>query len=507
MQTDSGHQARFELLKRSVDEKIVGPLQSHGWQVSVDPTYHAGEYIAVTAERGGSVRKVAVLYSSGTGNPVYRQLAEQVDHIFFNGEPYQLESYAYGISKPVGPLRDFHAAMLEWNRETAPGKLAPGIQAEDALEVEDDGVIRLLSENPGDAIWLRLKQLHSLSLARKRIEKRLRKAAVELAPEVVDAKAQGVTFALRNATDYYQSAGVTNISQRVLNLYYGTLSFAIAEVMASPTGVASLGEVEASTKLGHGLYTYDGVGGGFHDLIIGGLASGFFSYWQKAVGQALELPAQKPKKPEDLDKLPPDSFVTMEALFARIPEVSDLFVDIFDSPALWLMPTYDSEANQFGYINEETTRTYTELFDASGRMRAEDVAKFPGPISEITPLPSHGGYRAFRAAVDHEGLPRSKWWDALNIHQSPFSKQAIIMPLFGRVAGYRAICFVILYGLSIIVRYRPSLWRRIQEGDLDSVRALIEAFLTVVERVLPEEFLEQITGQKVHAHQPGSFLS
>jgi hypothetical protein len=64
---------------------------------------------------------------------------------------------------------------------------------------------------------------------------------------------------------------------------------------------------------------------------------------------------------------------------------------------------------------------------------------------------------------------------------------------------------VILYALSIVVRYRPSLWRRIQEGDLDHVRVLIEAFLFVVERVLPEQFLEKILGQRVDARQPGFF--
>ena len=66
-------------------------------------------------------------------------------------------------------------------------------------------------------------------------------------------------------------------------------------------------------------------------------------------------------------------------------------------------------------------------------------------------------------------------------------------------------CVVLLYALSIVVRYRPSLWRRVQEGDLDHLRVLIEAFLFVVERILPEQFLETVSGQRVYAKQPGSF--
>jgi len=56
-------------------------------------------------------------------------------------------------------------------------------------------------------------------------------------------------------------------------------------------------------------------------------------------------------------------------------------------------------------------------------------------------------------------------------------------------------CLVVLPALSIIVRYRPSLWRRILDGDLDHLRTLIEAFIAVAERILPQAFLETVTGQ------------
>jgi hypothetical protein len=46
----------------------------------------------------------------------------------------------------------------------------------------------------------------------------------------------------------------------------------------------------------------------------------------------------------------------------------------------------------------------------------------------------------------------------------------------------------------------------VQEGDLDHMRVLIEAFLAIVDRVLPEHFLEKVTAQRVFAKQPGSFF-
>ena len=81
-----------------------------------------------------------------------------------------------------------------------------------------------------------------------------------------------------------------------------------------------------------------------------------------------------------------------------------------------------------------------------------------------------------------------------------------MLPVFSSVGEYRAICVVLLYALSIVVRYRPSVWRRVQEGDLDHMRVLIEAFLAAAERILPEQFLEQVTGKRLFVKQPGSFF-
>jgi hypothetical protein len=99
-------------------------------------------------------------------------------------------------------------------------------------------------------------------------------------------------------------------------------------------------------------------------------------------------------------------------------------------------------------------------------------------------------------AVDHEG--KDTWWDALDIHESPLGRTAIIKPIFGDVGEYRVLCFVLLYALSIVVRYRPSVWRRVQEGEDDHLRVLVDAFLAVVERVLPQQFLESVSGDRIH---------
>jgi hypothetical protein len=277
-------------------------------------------------------------------------------------------------------------------------------------------------------------------------------------------------------------------------------------MLSTPHGPKTLAEIENSTKVGHGLYTVDGACGGLEQIGVGVFA-GLFADWMATIGSPVtNIPLAKARRPEQLASLPTASWVSVENLFASIPEIADLFSDIFDGKPNWVRPVYDRAANRGislhgGYV--PPSRSYIQLVDDTGRLTKEDIALFPGPISEITEVSSKSPGRHFRAAVDHPGKP--VFWEALRFHRSPSVPQALIRPIFGNIDEYRAISVTLLYALSIIVRYRPSIWRRVQEGDLDQMRVLIEASLAVVERVLPEQFLEKITGQKVHAKLTGSF--
>ncbi|BCG84463.1 hypothetical protein MesoLj113c_05730 [Mesorhizobium sp. 113-3-9] len=507
---DTGWRGRLELLKRDAENKILEPLRRHGWRVSIELEVEHGEHLVMSAERGGHRRKFALLYSSATDNTTYKALQAQVDLIMTNGAFYKLESYAHGITTPIRMVDEFYAVLVEWNRETSDGKFAPGADADKIIDEEDDSDQQyrlLLSEAPIEAVWLRLRQLHSVRLARKLIVDRATREGATLGADQISCKAEGLAFTLRNATDYYTAPQTKNVSQRILNLYYGTMAFAFAELVSAPSGSSTLAEIEEVTKQGHGLYTFDGRTLDLPDIGVGAIRSGFLPYWLRFMGKDVNwLPTAKAKSLAAAEALPAQSWVTLENLLARIPEIADLYVDIFESPTLWLHPSHNAMANGNPLSFRapvRATRTYIILADVSRRMTKEDVAAFPGPISEIRRVASKG-QRCFQAAVDHEGL--SSFWEALAIHRSPLGRTAFIKPLFRDVNEYRAICFVLLYALSIIVRYRPSVWRRVQEGDLDHMRALIEAFLTVVERVLPEQFLASVTGSRIYAKQPGSFF-
>jgi hypothetical protein len=155
---DTGRQQRLNILQRDAERKFLDPLQTHGWKAEIAPAADGDETLLISAERGGHRHLIALIYSSATDNAVYKKLAHQVEHIFFNGQPYMVESYAYGLDKPVGSADDFHELLLKWNEASADGKFVP--VAEDSTPITEQRPQHriLLSEEPIEAIWLRLRQ-------------------------------------------------------------------------------------------------------------------------------------------------------------------------------------------------------------------------------------------------------------------------------------------------------------------------------------------------------------
>jgi hypothetical protein len=100
------------------------------------------------------------------------------------------------------------------------------------------------------------------------------------------------------------------------------------------------------------------------------LPAGFFPAWAKTMGtQITQFPDSKPRRHSQLASAPEHSWLTIESLFASIPELSDLFSNIFTAKPRWIMPVYDQTANPgmslFG-DQKPVTRSYVLLVDGTG---------------------------------------------------------------------------------------------------------------------------------------------
>ena len=486
-------------------EKVLKPFCRQGWtaEISLEVDHH--DCIEVVATREAVVTRIAVLYSSsGISNADYKEVAGRVDRIFFRGQPHMLESFVSGVGVPVEPLDDFFAFLIEVSKEVEPDR-SPAAAPRRPAKIR-----RFTAENPLDAVMARLQQFTSETLARKLIERRAEADGVTLAGEVLGTKATSVAYSMRSALDYIVATPRDPLNRRVLALYYGTMALAQCEMLASPSGPAGLDKLEAMTRNGHGLYTVADSDGGFADLHVGVLATGFFPRWMTFLGSDTSgYPKGRPRSPADVAKVSARMTCLLPELFASMPEIDDLFADVVGGPPAWIFAAYDQEANAQRPGRSQSGRpvgsTYGLFVDSSGRVPLERLKCAGWPLAEIRQLDDEGRGRVYRARVDHAG--HDYMWTVLPTHSSPFLNGSVLLfPTMGGLRQYRTIAAVTLYALSIMTRYMPRAWRSIEGGNQDHYLALVQASLAVWERILPEHFLESITGETLRTAQPGSWL-
>ena len=497
---------RLDILRPVVEQKLLIPFRFHGWSAKIVGEVAHHDCIEIVATKGALATRIAVLYSSsGISRASYRDLSNRVDRVFFNGPPHMLESFANGVTIPVESLDAFFPFLLDLNKQVEPDRSLSVIFRRPAT------VRRLTSENPLDAVVARLRQFTSDTLARKLVQRRAERNNVALTSDETDAKATAIAYSMRGALDYIVSTPRDPLNRRVLGLYYGTMAFAQAEMLACPAGPSNLDRVEAMTRKGHGLYTLSGPNGGFADLHVGVRPDGFFAEWMKFLGHDTSgYPKKKLSSVADLNKVPAGMVCPLRDLFASMPEIYDLFTEVFGGPPGWISVAYDQEANALPALNappRKVESTYGLFLDPSGQVSVDRLKSAGWPLAEIRAAGDHEGTgTVFRARVDHAG--HDLWWTVLPTHSSPFGNSpALLFPTVGGASEYRTIAAATLYALSIMARYLPSAWRRVEGGDEDQYLALVQVSLTVWERLLPEHFLESIAGETVRATQPGSWLA
>jgi len=499
---------RLAILRREVEQKVLDLFRLHGWSAEIERESDREDCIEIAAQRGAVSTRIAVLYSSATSNARYQELSKEVACIFFRGEPYELDSFTRGITIPVQPLRDFFPFLVDLNKRVEPDCSKPGTSPRPPKKV-----LRLMSENPLDAVLARLQQFTSPTLARKLVERRAEAESKSLSIETICSKANGIAYAMRGALDYIVPMPRDAFNRRIVGLYYGAMALAQAEMLASTLGPTNLDKLERMTAFGHGLFAVPTSQGGFADLQVGVCANGFFPQWMKFLGHdTSDYPQKKPQKEADLARVPADMKCSLRDLFASMPEIDDLYGEVFGGPPGWVSVINDLQANGgTSALDTKAKRvdsTYAQFIDRSGKVSVERLKCAGWPLAEIRRVKDYKGTGiAFRGRVDHAG--HDSIWTVLPTFTSPFvnSIALLLFPPVGSICQYRTIAVVTLYALSIMVRYMPSAWRRIEGGDEDQYFALVRASLAVWERILPEHFLTSIAGETVHASQRGPGLA
>ena len=373
---------------------------------------------------------------------------------------------------------------------------------------------RFVAEDTNEATRLRLRSLTSFRMCERIIGKR----GPDLEPSIVAAKAAQTAWAVKNALGYWES-GTTSLNARVLSRYYALLQVSIAEQVASPNSHTDLQEIQKHTESGgHGLFTIAEQSGTFpNNYYVGCLSKGHFFEYAKHRGINLSpvafggRPREFPTKPDQVARL-----VSLDKIVARIPELQSMVDEYLGVPPLSFHVVHDSYRNMgtgFRGPNPLTatpaeaiveTSTYVCTYPPSEKVTLEYLRSLNLPFTDIELVDGSppSDRPRFSGALSH---PLGKyWWECIDLYKSGYSGTSYIVPLWEHIRDPMLLHFIILYALSIVVRYLPALWHEIEDGELDHLRALIEHYLVIVDNVLPRLAIESITGRKFIVVQPGS---
>ena len=497
---DNGKKQRMAILEKHFISRFSDILSQHSWKYEIKDKVEDGEYLVIEIERASSTKRFGLMYTCATKNQVYKKLDKIVDLIVLQGSFYHLESYAYGIETEVVESNSFLEKLREWNVESDSEELIS-----DTIEKRNNTPpmfpTRIESEAPIEQIWQYLKLFSNKALAKKVIEER---QLIDAIPgDELDSKAEGLAFCMQNAYDYFHLTKNQKLSHRIINLYYGMVSFASAEIIASTDATLGLDEIEKYTKFGHGLYTFDGDGENpFEALCVGVLSNGFFKKWMDFLDKnTSDYPKKKPKKITELNETYSCSIIE---LFARIPELEFVFRQVSSERFKCIEAIHDMSGNRLRHKSTHES-TYILLRDMTYQTTANEIKGLPYKFKEVQYAESEGDGVMYR--VRYDSNKGKSWHESLPLHNSPFVRSRLIYPFFNDLHEFRVIATCLLYALSIIVRYRPSIWRDILTGKNEKYLVMIEQFLDTVERVIPEDFLSRISGKTIRVKLTGSIYA
>lgn len=337
----------------------------------------------------------------------------------------------------------------------------------------------------------------------------------QLPESILNMKSEHTAWAVKTALGYWQTEALS-LNARILLRYYAMLQITIAEQIASSPKHTGLEEIQRHTVAGHGLFTISDPDGSFpNNYYIGCLETGHFaSYCRFRKEGVLEFAFKtRPRSWSDIDNNSRSKLISLTDFFARVPELQSVITECLGVKQKSFQIYYDSENMSAGKTLRDATTKQPVNFGAG-------VPPVNAEIFSILSIIPHAdgilieNIEKLGVALDqmverHDPLSHEQiftgfywhatgtfWHETIEAHKSGFCGTSCIEPFWGSRDAY-ILNFVIMYALSIVVRYLPSVWHEIEDGQLDSLRALLEQYTVVMDKVMPLMSIERITGRKL----------
>jgi hypothetical protein len=333
-------------------------------------------------------------------------------------------------------------------------------------------------------IWSRLSWLTDPSSAGELIERRAGDRLSDAArPGAIGGKAEGLSYAVRQAREYFSPPPDTNPTLAALSYYYGALWLLGGMVIADPASEWGRDDVAWATAQGHGIKALADPDAGFPSSVVMYLTGdGFLGRYLKQTGRDIKRMTYR-KKPRIPADIPAAQRWTLRDTLARIPELRDVWDSTMEAP-----PEYIAIAQKRAKGSPEwivQIRAGSSRHILGNRVAAHEILRGCSP-DELAP----GGDDATFTVPDQNGL------SPIQNHTTNWTPTVCIRPLNHCLNHALDYHFCSLYALSIMVRYQAEAWRQLLEGKDTRMRSLVLEYLMVAERIVPGLALDYLFLQR-----------
>lgn len=384
---------------------------------------------------------------------------------------------------------------------------------------------RFVSQNPEELMWLRINRLRSVKLCESLLYKKCEHKGIDIIDKnLMSKKAIGLSSAIESAIGYWNQKP-ENLNSRILSRYYALLQMTIAEQVSSVNNNDDLSTIQKHTEYGHGLATITDNTGEFpFNYYVLLSKSGHFHAYTRFLGyDASKIEFEKrPRKFKDV--IEPNKLIPLIDLFRRIPELQPVLDEYLGVNPLSFQVIY-SDTNRIleskrrqEYI-ERTGRfvfdlpepedvekiTFVSILPASDSQTLDYFSNLPLPffdLEEKTAIASDE--KIFDGKFKHKN--EGYWHQYLPLYRTSYCGTSYVVPIFNIIDDAILINLMLMYCLSIIVRYLPDLWYKIHSGELDHIGSLIEYYLSIFDHVIPLQMLERITETEISIISPDRII-
>lgn len=375
---------------------------------------------------------------------------------------------------------------------------------------------RFVAEDADEIIWMRLNRLKSEKLCKAILNNKIkRKNSIKIDENIISKKATGVSSAIESAIGFWKTE-TDSLNSKVLSRYYALLQMTIAEQVSSISNADDLSTIQRHVEYGgHGLGTIPNPEGSFpddyHTFIL--RSGGHFHSYAKFLGyDTQEIGFER--RPRDFKKIEnKDKLISLSDLFRRIPELQPVIREYLGKPPLSFHIGFANKnlsikiekSTSTAPETEKEKITYIEIYPKDETISLDYIESLNLPFKDIKETDQRstepGSFigKFKHPATDH-------WQSCLGVYKSAYCGTSYICPLFNTINDPILLHLMLLYSLSIIVRYLPDLWYEINTGDLNHIGSLIDYYLSMFDHVVPLTMLERITDKRIMVDMPGSLF-